>query len=242
MNSRVTNLIFGVITVAALGFAAYIYVNQSDKANPIVTASLAPSTAVSASPTLKASPLATVTPLSSPSINPSASPTTSRIFKDIQPLSLPGEVETIATGGSLFAIAQAHSIATSELAKLNGITDVDKVYAGQVIIIPDSADNFTYTFLFVTNPNRLTKEKQKLAAGGSSLYSDSITAAQTDTKGIYGLTSDTAFTKLNEKDTAVTLTATLDTGTVTLSMEKNEANLWLTKKMIIKTSDVKASP
>ena len=46
---------------------------------------------------------------------------------------------TIQSGDTLGGIAQRHGVSTSALARANGITDVDRIYAGQVLTIPGAA-------------------------------------------------------------------------------------------------------
>jgi LysM repeat protein len=43
---------------------------------------------------------------------------------------------TVQSGDSLFRIAETYQVSMEELMKLNGITNPDKVYAGQVLELP----------------------------------------------------------------------------------------------------------
>lgn len=239
MDPRTANWIFGLITLAALGFSGYLYVNTSNSQLPQPTVSVVPSTsstlATSATPSPK--PTATLETTASPS--PSASPTSARKFSSSQGLSVPNEVETITSGSSLSTIANDHDLTSTELAKLNGISDPNTVYAGQTLTIPDDVDSGTYTILYILNTTRLAKEKGKIDAGATSLYSDPITAAQTDTKGIFGLKTDAPFSKSNETEKSVTLSTTVEDLIFTATVEKHESGLWIVKKLVVK--ETKAS-
>ncbi len=220
-------------TVGAVAFAAYLYVNKLN------ATSISPSTATpgpeitpTITKTANASPLSSATePSPSPSLTPK---TVARNFSASQSLSQPNEVQTIGEGGSLFAVASDYRIKVSELAKLNGIANPDIVTVGQTVIVPDDVNSDQYLLLYVLNVSRLEKEKQKVADGGSSLYSDPITAAQTDTKGLYGLTADIPYSKSNETDLSVTLGSSDNDKIVTINMEKHESGFWLVKKVTIK--------
>ncbi|HEY1074104.1 MAG TPA: LysM domain-containing protein [Patescibacteria group bacterium] len=234
MDPRTANWIFGVITVGALAFAGITYVNKSNSQLPQPTISVVPTGSSSPQTSATMSPKATATPV------PSASPANSRKFTTSQGLSLPNEVETIGTGGSLSTIAGEHNMTATELAQLNGIADANTIYAGQTIIIPDDIDTGTYTILYILNTTRLTKEKSKIESGASSLYSESVTAAQTDLKGIFSLKADSPFSKSNETEKNVTLSTTSEDKIFTATMEKHESGLWIVKKLVVK--ETKATP
>jgi LysM repeat protein len=230
MDPRVTSTIFGLVTLGALGFAGFMYFNRSGTTTVEATPSPSVALTASAEPFSLPSPLVSI----SPSASASVIPTPNRTFSPNQALSLPNEIVTITEGGSLFQVASEHSISTSELANLNGITNPDTVYVGQKLIIPDNADASSYTILFALNKSRMTKEEQKLQNGATSIYSDPISAAQADAKGIYGLASDTPYSKANEQDKAVTLSTGDDKKVVTITMEKSDTGLWYIKKLVIK--------
>lgn len=231
MDSRAVNWFFGLLTLGAIGFAAYIYLAKADTAQPIVTSSIAP-IAASPSSATSASPKPSMSPSALPSSSPS--PATTRTFTATQALSQPNETTTIESGGSLYSIAAEHNITVKLLSSLNGISNPDSVFAGQKIIIPDDVSAGGATLLFVTNTKRLEKEQAKVTAGSTSLYSSAITAAQADTKGIAGITSDTPFSQSTSSETASSLTTTNDIGTITLSMEKDSSGLWIIKKLTLK--------
>lgn len=234
MESRTLSWIFGLVALAAIAFAVFTYANKSATPTNVIS-SIAPT----ASEQLLSEEI-TPTPLASlkPSTSPSASPvvTSSRVFKASQSLSLPSEIATIESGGSLSGIAEDHGLRMSQVATVNSITDPNTVYAGQTIIIPDDVTDNVYTILFVTNTLRFEKEKQKLQAGSSSLYSDAISAARIDTKGIFGLTADTPYSQSDATETAVTLSTSDDKRIVTVSMQKDTSGLWLTKKLVVKVT------
>ncbi len=217
-----------LITLGALGFAAFSYFNRPGttplpSASPIALTTSTPSSALES-------------PVPSTSPTTSATPAPTRTLTAKQPLSVPNEVATIELGSSLFAVASSNGLRVSDLTTINGITNADTVQAGQTLIIPDDVSGDTYTILFVLNKTRLTKEEQKVKDGGTSLYGDAIGAAQIDTKGIYGLSADTPFSKSNETEKSVTLSTSDDTRIATVTMEKTDTGLWYVKKLVIKIS------
>ncbi len=231
MNQRVIGTLLALITLGALGFAAFIYFNNSGTTTTQIIVTPTPQ------PSALSSDLAS--PLVSTSPNPSATPTPNRSLSASQPLTVPSEVTTLPEGGSLFQVATDHSITVADITKINGISNADNVVAGQTLILPDDVNDTTYTFLFIVNKNRQTKEEQKLKDGGTSLYSDPISAAQTDTKGIFGLKADTPYSKTSqpkagEPETTVTLSTSDDEKIITLNLEKTDTGLWLLKKMAVK--------
>lgn len=85
---------------------------------------------------------------SSADVNTSPQPTsTSSIIKpatSAEKPSKPADTYTIQKGETLFAIAQAQGLNWQDIAEANGLTDVDKIHAGQVIILPKGGQiNFT---------------------------------------------------------------------------------------------------
>ncbi len=225
MGSKVTISALGLVTIGAIAFASFIYLRQSGTSNP--EASPTPTSLVSA--TNSSTPSSNTSP--SPSTSPSA---TTQVFSANQALTLPNQIDTIAEGGSLFETASNHSINVATLAKLNTITNPDSVLAGQTIIIPDDVTDNISTILFVVNTKRLDKEEQKTKSGLSSLYSDAISAARVDTKGIVGLGADTPYSKSTEDEKSMTLSTSDDEKIITVTLEKTATNLWEVKKMVIK--------
>ena len=49
---------------------------------------------------------------------------------------MPGNEYQVKTGDTLSAIARRHNVATDVLARTNGISDVNRIYVGQVLKIP----------------------------------------------------------------------------------------------------------
>ncbi len=240
MHPRTTNWLFGLIALAAIGFAVVSYMGQSATPVTTITSALPSPTPTDTSLTSPAptttttgSPVATTSPIASPT------PAPNRTFSASQALAQPNEVEAITEGGSLFSVAQAHGIKVSELAKFNNITDVNKVYVGQKIIIPDDATESGYTLLFVVNTARLTKEKQKITSGGTSLYTDAVSSAQADLKGIYGLGADTPWSKTPDPadEKVVTLNTSGNGSTITATVTQNEDGIWIVKKVSIKIGE-----
>lgn len=222
MNNRITQLILVLVTCGAVAFAAYSFITNQPAATPSPT----PTPATTATPS--ATPAPDTSPILSPSIDPA------RVFTDKQGLSLPNTLATLAQGSSLFDLAQKHDMSIEAISKLNSIDNPNSVFAGQSLIIPDDLTTDTYTVLFVLNPKRLEKEKKSIANGGSSLYSDAVTAAQTDLKGIYKLAADTPYSKSQETDAKVVLTTSDADKVITVTLEKDASTLWVVKKVTIK--------
>ena len=120
--------------------------------------------------------------------------------------------------------------------ELNNISDPDKVFAGTKLIIPDDSSSDTYTILYILNQKRLSKEKDKITAGGTSLYADPVTAAQSDIKNVYNLGADTPWSKTNEVGATITVSTSDKDRIVTATLEKVEDGFWLVKKLIIKVT------
>lgn len=229
MDPRSLNMIFGLITIAAIGFGIFAYVNSEDETTESATPP--PAVVVSSAPTANSSPLTSTSPSPPTTVTPAPS---SRTFNASQSLSVPNETVTLEAGQSLFSIAQENGVKVADLAKLNNISDVNTVYEGQTILIPDDASTQSFTILFVTNTARLAKEKKKLETGSTSIYNEAIAAARADTKGIYGIADDAPFSKSNESETKVTLSSSDSEKLITIDMEKDSSGLWLTKKLVIK--------
>jgi hypothetical protein len=231
MNSKALTIFLGLIATLAIAGAAYLYASQMGEVTPDSKPTPTPSNSSSAAPT----------PETSGTPTPTASASATQTFTENQALSQPNDQQKIPEGGSLLSLISGRTITVSELAKLNGIGDPNKVLAGQKIIIPDDVSSDTYTILFIINQNRLKKEQQKITSGSTSIYSDAVTAAQADAKGIYSLASDTPYSQSNATETDVTLSTTDDARIVTISMEKQSSGLWSIKKLTIKTL-TKATP
>lgn len=222
MTTKIITTLLACIAVGATAFAIYLYISQAD-------------TNKNSSATPSPTPTPTSTVDSSVKPSPSATPETlQEALGENQPLSLPNDRQKIAEGGSLSTLAQSKNMTVARLAKLNGIADPNKVFIGQSVILPDDVSGDTMIILFVTNTNRSAKESARIAAGLTSLYSDPVTAAQADAKGLYGLAADTPYSKGNEAATSVTLSTTDAEKVVSIQMEKLPTNLWVVKRVTIK--------
>lgn len=221
MTTRIITILLATIAVGATAFAVYLYISQTDSGNK------------TSSPT--PSPSSTPTEETTSKPTPTASPETLReALGENQPLSLPNDRQKIPEGGSLSTLAESKGMTVSRLAKLNGIADANKVFAGQSVVLPDDVSGDTLIVLFVTNTSRDAKEASRITSGLTSLYSDPITAAQTDAKGLYGLAADTPYSKGSETATSVTLSTTDAEKVVSIQMEKLPTNLWIVKRVSIK--------
>ncbi len=218
--NKLLQIILILVACGAVAFAIYSFMTNQ----PTPDTSPTPTASASVSP----SPIADASPVPTPSTDPA------RTFTDKQGLSVPNTVAVLAQGSSLFTLSQQYDMSAEAIAKLNSIDNSNSVFAGQSLIIPDDLTTDTYTVLFVNNPKRLEKEKKAIAAGSSSLYSDSITAAQTDVKGIYKLSADTPYSKAQETETKATLTTSDADKVVTVTLEKDTNGFWLVRKVTIK--------
>lgn len=222
MNNRFVQIILVLVTCGAVAFAIYSFMTNQPAQT---TSSPTPSPSSSTTPT----PVVDESPIPSPSVDPA------RVFTDKQGLSVANTVDTLTQGSSLFSIAQKHDMSVEALSKLNSIDNANSVFAGQTLVIPDDLTTDTYTVLFVTNTKRMEKETKAVAAGGSSLYSDPVTAAQTDVKGIYKLSADTPYSKSSETATRAIVTTSDTDKAVTVTLDKDTtSNLWLVRKVTIK--------
>lgn len=216
--------LMGLITLAALSAAAFFYFKPNaippKRLNPTPLASVE-TTHLSSAPSPST---ATIT----------ATPLTTRTPSERDGLSVPNTIETIEAGSSLFSIAQSHDIALNELTSVNNLSDPNKVIVGQTIIIPDNVSEDASVILFILNPNRLKKEEAKIAAGGTSLYVDPVSAVQSDAKGLYNVKADTPFSQSAQTNTTTTLSTTDANRIITCTMEKTSTGLWFVKKLISK--------
>lgn len=122
--------------------------------------------------------------------------------------SSPSDTHTIAIGETLAAIGIDLGVNWQELAEVSGIGDVDKVKAGQIIIIPkNGAVNFKID-------NAKAKTAQNDAESGKNVWRFSaLDTARADISPVYSIALSDVF-----KQTKVDST----TGTATISVTKGE--------------------
>lgn len=91
---------------------------------------------------------------------------------------------TIKTGDTLSAIAEKYKTTYQHLAEINGITDPNLIYAGQVIKVPSNYDACKYSLYTVKSGDSLWSIAEKLLGNG---------AKYKEIKAFNGLTSDTIY-------------------------------------------------
>lgn len=89
---------------------------------------------------------------------------------------------TVQKGETLFAVAQAQGTTWTELAEANGLTDVNKIQAGQVLIIPKGGK-----VNFVLDNTLATNIQKEVEAGRNQFRLSPEETARTDAPNVYGL-------------------------------------------------------
>lgn len=112
--------------------------------------------------------------------------------------SKPADTYTIQRGETLFSIAQSQGTNWQDLAEANGLTDVDKIQAGQALIIPKGGQ-----INFVLDNTRATSLQQDADNGKYQFRFDPVETARSDAPNYYGLeTTDTFVLKSNDNGNA----------------------------------------
>jgi len=103
--------------------------------------------------------------------------------------SQPSDTYTIEKGETLFAVAQKNGTIWTELAEANGITDANKIQAGQILIIPKSNQvNFT------VNADRANGLQKEVDDGKWPFRLSPADTARSDAPSVYGLAVTDNFT------------------------------------------------
>lgn len=215
MTSRIVITLLVLALVASLGFAAWVYMTKQ--------------TTVVTQKDVTATPVTTVTPTTAPSPRVAAASLT-----DADPLTVANQRAKLEQGTGLLTLSSQYKVSLTTLMRVNGISDANLVQANQTIVIPDSTDETTYTVLFATNTARLQREAAKLTSGSRTIYSDPITAAQNDAKGIAGIANDTPFSQTTTNDNVISLTTTNSERIITVRLQKLESSLWAIDQITIK--------
>lgn len=114
-----------------------------------------PATKIGSSITVTSGPAPTVTPAPMPTATPGPAPTHTPVPPpEPTPTSPPTKqcIYTVQAGDTLFSIARQFGTTVSDIAQANGITNVNQIYVGQTLVIPDCepgaepppSDCFTY--------------------------------------------------------------------------------------------------
>ncbi len=126
MTDARRELIFGALGLAILAVVAVVLVTQASESLPGFG---------DESPTVAASPGASVPPLPSPTPTPSPAPTPT-------PTPLP-QTYTVQSGDTLQLIAERFSVTIDDLAAKNGILDPNNIFAGQKLELPQPDERVT---------------------------------------------------------------------------------------------------
>jgi LysM repeat protein len=215
MNKKSWTLFGAMILIILIlsGTSSFFYFkSRSGSGTEAQTSSSAAATSDQATPTpaTSASPQSTSKP-STPSNRPSN----------------PTDTVVIQSGETLFAIATKNGITWTDLAAANGITDANKIQAGQSLIIPKSGQ-INYT----VDSAKVTSLAKSVAAGQYAFRLDPTETAKADCNPAYGLTTTDTFAIKNKDDKAGTATvlATKDTTkyliTLTQPDVKGATGIW----------------
>ena len=181
MNKKMWLLFGGLILLILIlsGFSSYLFFKNKSSNNDTASADTQVAATALASPSAEAtvSPLATVKP-SSTSDRPS----------------IPEQTHVIAQGETLFSIATKYDLNWTELAKANGISDADKIRAGQTLIIPED-DQISYQ----VDAAKVASIAKQVAAGKSQFRLDPVETAKADAYPAYGLQTASTYA-LQSKD------------------------------------------
>ena len=103
--------------------------------------------------------------------------------------SKPADTYTIQKGETLFSIAQAQGTSWQDLADANGISDVNKIQAGQILIVPKGGQvNFTI------DNTRATSLQKDADAGKFQFRLSPEDTARSDAPTVYNLAVDDTYT------------------------------------------------
>lgn len=121
--------------------------------------------------------------------SPAQSSQVSRPASQNEKPSKPADTYTVQRGETLFAIAQSQGTSGGFLAEANGITDSDKIQAGQVLIVPKGN-----IVSFILDNTKAT-ELQKAVDGGRYPFRLSPEeTARSDAPPVFGITVADTFT------------------------------------------------
>jgi LysM repeat protein len=173
---------------------------------------------------------AAVTATSETSASPTASPTVSATTKPSSSSdrpSSPSKTHTIAQGETLFTIATKYNLTWTVLAAANGISDADKIKAGQTLIIPEEG-KINYT----VDAAKVSSIAKSVAAGKSQFRLDPVETAKSDAYPAYSLQTSSTYA-LQAKDINVGTATVLATAgdlkyTITLTQPdvKGDKGIW----------------
>lgn len=204
-----------LVIIAILSSTSSFFYLKS-KSSPTVAPTEVPEAEIAAA---NISPSATATPTSKVSAAAVSSPSN-------RPSS-PTDTYTIQKGDSLLAIATENGLTASELSAANGITDANKIQAGQVVIIP-KAGVISYT----VDETRVANLEKAIANGKYAFRLDPVETAKADTNPAFSLQSSDTYVIASKDDQAgkAIVNATHETLKYTISLTqpatKGPKGLW----------------
>lgn len=129
--------------------------------------------------------------LSSPQAQ--ASSVVSRPASASEKPSHPSDTCTVQRGETLFAIAQAQGTTWQDMAEANGIAEVNKIQAGQILIVPKAGQvNFTI------DESRSASLQKDADIGKYQFRLDPLESARSDAPPVYGLAVTDNYTLKNK--------------------------------------------
>lgn len=141
--------------------------------------------------------------------------------------SAPSDTYTIQQGETLFSIGKKLDVNWTQLAEANGITDANKIKAGQVLVVPKNNQvNFTVN-------SAKAAELQKAADTGKYAFRlSALDTAKSDSPSVYGLATTDTFkeTKVDATAGSATITATHESKIYDIKLTqpatKGEKGIW----------------
>lgn len=203
-----------------------------------LVAILAASTSFFAAKTYKLSGTTKVTPTSTTSIaidgevgktatapSPTLSSQITKAATSAEKPSKPADSYTIQMGETLFVVAKSQGTNWQDLADANGLTDVDKIQAGQTLIVPKGGQvNFTVDL------TRATAIQKDADAGKYQFRLSVEETARSDAPSCYGLKITDNFVLKSSSDGAAQVQATHETKNYLIKLTqpatKGDKGIW----------------
>lgn len=212
MTKQMRTLFYCLVgLVAVLAFTtAFFYAKSRSSKNASVTSSKSPSTTSTEAGT-------------NPS--PQASSAVSRPATN-KP-STPGKTYTIQINDTLFGIAKSQGVTMAELSEANGITDADRIQAGQVLSIPENGQ-----VGFSVDSEKAASLQEQVDQGQSQWRLAPDETARADAPTVYGLKVSDSFTVKSRDDqkgmASVQASSELGNFLITLSqpVTKGQKGIW----------------